>query len=155
MSGTPRNCCRSGVKSSGCSLATFNVLIADMEGHVYLGGAHELIEILDCQDNIVGCNVTIHKNDPFASKHASATTVFRKAKKLRTESSDLIWLKDSNQPSYTGFPQINNVIDAQWKLTEELFGGMVSLCDSQIVDSDKLSQAKNQRGHNQDQIGAF
>ena len=145
MSGTPCNRCCSNGESSGCSLATFNGLIVDMEGYVYLGCAHELIEILDCQDNIVECNVTIHKNDQFASKCASPTVVFGRAKKLRTESSDLIGLKDGNLPSYTGLPPVNSVINAQWDLTKELYGGMVSLCDSQIVNSEKLSQAKNKR----------
>ena len=113
MSGTPCNRCRSGGKSSGCSLATFNVSIVDMEGHVYLGGAHELVEITELQDHILDCDVTICKNDPFASKRASAAVVFGKAKKLRTELSDLIGLENGNQPLYTSLPQVNNVIDAQ------------------------------------------
>ena len=152
MSGTPCNCRRSGGKSSGCSLATFNILIADMEGHIYLGGAHELVEIMEFQNNIIECDVTISKNDPFASKRASATLTFRKAKKLRTESSDLIGLKDGNQPSYIGLPQVNSIINAQWDFTQELYDGMVDLCDSQIIDTNKLTQTKNKRGHNQDQI---
>ena len=153
MSGTPCNCCRSGGKSSGCSLATFNVLVADMEGNVYLGGVHELVEITELQEDIIECNVTISKNDPFASKRASAAVTFGKAKKLRTESSDLIGLKDGNLPLYTSLPQVNSVIEALGDLTEQLYNGMVDLCDSQIVDADKVTQMKNRRGHNQDQIG--
>ena len=113
MSSTPRNRCRSAGKSSGCSLAAFNVLVADMEGKVYLGGAHELVEIIEFQNDIIECNITISKNDPFASTRACAVLTFRKAKKLRTESSDLIGLKDGNLPSYTGLSQVNSVINAQ------------------------------------------
>ena len=147
MSSTPRNRCRSAGKSSGCSLAAFNVLVADMEGKVYLSGAHELVDIIKFQNNIAECDVTISKNDSFASTRARAVSTFRKAKKVRTESIGLIGLKDGNLPLYTGLPQVNSVINAQWEHNQELFDGTVELCDSQIVNADLLTQTKNDRGH--------
>lgn len=152
MSGTPRNRCRSGGESSGCSLAAFNVLVADMQGKVYLGGAHELVDIIQFQNDITECDVTISKNDPFASKRASAAETFGKAKRLRTELSNLIGLKDGSLPLYTGLPQVNYVIETQGDFTEQLYNGMVELCDSQVVDANLLTQTKNDRGHKQDQI---
>ena len=125
-----------------------------MVGNVYLGGAHEFVEITEFQNNIIECDVTISKNDPFASTRARAVLTFRKAKKVRTESIGLIGLKDGSLLSYTGLPQVNSVINAQWDYTQELYNGMVDLCDSQIVDANKLTQTKNKRGHNQDQINS-
>ena len=153
MSGTLCNRRRSSGKSSGCSVTTFNALIADMKGNIYLGGVHELVEITELQEDIIEYNVTISKNDPFASKRASAAVTFGKAKKLRTESSNLIGLKDGSLSSYTGLPEVNYVIKTLGDFTEQLYDGMVDLCDSQIVDTDKVAQMKNRRGHDQDQIG--
>ena len=130
MSGTSLNCHRSGGASSGCSVATFNALIADMKGNIYLGGVHELVKITELQEDIIECNVTIGKNDPFASKRASAAVTFGKVKKLRTESSNLIGLKDGSLPSYTGLPQVNSVIETLGGFNKQLYDGMVELHDS-------------------------
>ena len=142
MNALRNRCCSSG-ESSGCSLATYNGLVSGMQSLVYLGGAKELITIKDCQEDIVECDLTICQNDLFASKRTAATNIFGKAKKLRLESNDLIGVKGGNQNLYVGFPQVNSVIDGQWKLTEELYGSMVDLCDLQIVDSAELIWAKN------------
>ena len=61
MSGTP-NRHRSGGQSSGCSLETFNTLIVNMEGNIYLGGAHELVDIIELQDEISVIDVTIDED---------------------------------------------------------------------------------------------
>ena len=111
--------------------------------HVYLGGCQELITIKDSQQGIVDCDVLILQNNPFASKRATAENVFGKAKKLRSESNDLIGFKSGNPNLYTGFTQVNNVIEGQWKFTEELYGKMMGLCDEQIVDPAELNQQKN------------
>ena len=139
----PRNCLCSGGESSGCSRETYNGLVMAMEGQLYLGGVQELITVKDSQQGIVDCDVLILQNDPFASKRAVASSIFGKAKKLRSESNDLIEFKSGNPNLYIGFTQVNNVIEGQWKLTEELYSSMVGLCDSQIVDPAELIWAKN------------
>ena len=152
MSGTPCNCCRSGGESSGCFLAAFNVLVVDIQSKVYLDGAHELVDIIKFQNNIAECDVMISKNDPFASTRACAVSTFGKAKRVRTELIGLVGLKEDSLPSYTGLPQVNSIINAQWEHTQELYNGTVELCNLQIVNTELLAQTKNECGHKQDQI---
>ena len=109
----PRNCCCSGGKSSGCTCDMYNGLVTVMEDHVYLGGCQELITIKDSQQGIVDCEVLILQNNPFSSKRAAAEKVFGKAKKLRSESNDLIGFKSGNPNLYTGFTQVNDVLEGQ------------------------------------------
>ena len=134
--------CSSG-ENSGYSREMYDGLVTAMERQVYLGGVQELITIKDSQQGIVDCDFLILQNNPFASKRSTASTIFGKAKKLRLELNNLIGFKDGNQNLYTGFPQVNNVIDSQWKLTEELYSSMAGLCDLQIVGPAELIWAKN------------
>ena len=84
-----------------------------MEDHVYLGGCQELITIKDSQQGIVDCDVLILQNDSFSSKRTAAEVVFGKAKKLRSESKNLIGYKNDNPNLYTGFAHVNNVLEGQ------------------------------------------
>ena len=89
MSGTP-NRRRSGGESSGCSLGIFNGLVGDMGGKIYLGGARELVDVINLQDKISGIDVIINENDPLASERACAVDLYGRATRLRTESNNLI-----------------------------------------------------------------
>lgn len=103
MSGTP-NRRRSGGESSGCSLSTFNGLVVDMGGKIYLGGACELVDVIELQNDISVIDVTIDENDPCASERAFAVETYGKVRRLRTESNNLVGLKDGNLTLYTGLP---------------------------------------------------
>lgn len=109
--------CRSGSKSSGYTRETYNGLVTAMEDHVYLGGVKELVTFRNLQQGVVDCDILILQNDPFASKRAATENIFGKSKKLRLESNDLIGFKNGNPNLYTGFAQVNNILEGQWKFT--------------------------------------
>ena len=153
MSGTP-NRRRSGGESSGCSLDTFNTLIVDMGGKIYLGGAHELVDIIDLQDEISDIDVIIDENDPLASERARAVETYGRATRLRTESNNLVGLRNNNRNLYTGVPEVNNVIDGLGEFNRQLFDAFVALCNSRVVDANLVTTQRNLRGHKVGQINA-
>ena len=154
MSGTP-NRRRSGGQSSGCSLETFNTLIVDMKGTIYLGGAHELVDIINLQDEISDIDVIIDENDPLASDRARAVEIYGRATRLRTESNNLIGLRNNNRNSYTGVPEVNAAIDGLGEFNTQLYNAYVALCNSRIVDSNLVTAQRNLRGHKANQITAL
>ena len=153
MSGTP-NRRRSGGGSSGCSLETFNTLIVDMKGTVYLGGAQELVDVIHLQNEIKNIDVIISDNDPLASERAHAVDVYGRASRLRTESNNLIGLRNNNRNSYTGVPEINAAIDGLGEFNTQLYNACVAVCNSRVVDSDLVTTQRNLRGHKAGQITA-
>ena len=153
MSGTP-NRRRSGGESSGCSLGTFNTLIVDMEGKIYLGGTHELVDIIELQDKISDIDVTIDKNDPCASERAFAVDTYGRATRLRTELNNLVGLRNNNRNSYTGVPEVNAVIDGLGEFNRQLYEAYVALCNSRVVNSGLVTTQRNLRGHKLGQISA-
>ena len=153
MSGTP-NRRRSGGESSGCSLETFNTLIVNMGGKIYLGGAHELVDIIDLQDEISDIDVIIDENDPLASERARAVDLYGRATRLRTESNNLIGLRNNNRNSYTGVPEVNAVINGLGEFNRQLYEGYVALCNSRVVNSGLVTTQRNLRGHKLGQISA-
>ena len=153
MSSTP-NRHRSGGQSSGCSLETFNTLIVDMKGKIYLGGAHELVDIIELQDKISDIDAIIDENDPCASERACAVETYGRATRLRTESNNLVGLRNNNRNSYTGVPEVNRVIDGLGEFNWQLYDAYVALCNSRVVNPDLVTTQRSLRGHKLGQINA-
>ena len=125
-----------------------------MGGKIYLGGAHELVDIIDLQDEISDIDVIIDKNDPLASERARAVETYGRATRLRTESNNLVGLRNNNRNWYTGVPEVNAAIDGLGEFNRQLFDAFVALCNSRVVDSDLVTTQRNLRGHKVGQINA-
>jgi len=126
-----------------------------MKGNIYLGGAHELVDVINLQDEISSIDVIIDENDPCASDCAFAVDLYGRATRLRTESNNLIGLRNNNRNSYTGVPEVNAAIDGLGEFNTQLYNAYVALCNSRVVDSDLVTTQRNLRGHKAGQITAL